>query len=126
MHLHALFIRFFKNPPNIPNMLKRGLTLVLGTDNAMLNTPNLFEELKVGFKLANRFGKVAPDTMLKTLTINLKKILNPKDYISLAPGTQSNFIVLEIPQSKPEITIVNGIRPENIKLINIGTTFWKR
>ncbi|WP_455391750.1 amidohydrolase family protein [[Eubacterium] cellulosolvens] len=116
---------FFKNIPNIPKMLEKDVALVLGTDNAMFNSPNLFKELEIGFKLANRFGQVSPKEMFKMITLNLKKILNPKYYISLAPGTQSNFMVLDIPFAKPEFTIVNGVRPEQIKLINIGRTLWK-
>ncbi|MCK5560708.1 MAG: amidohydrolase family protein, partial [Thermoplasmata archaeon] len=115
---------FFDNLPNIPKMLEKGITIVLGTDNAMLNTPNLFEELKMCFELANKFGEVPPEIMLKMVTQNLKKILNPKDYISLAPGTMSNFMVLDVPFSNPELTIVRDLKPENIKLINIGTIIW--
>jgi cytosine/adenosine deaminase-related metal-dependent hydrolase len=107
-------------------MLKKGVILVLGTDNAMLNAPNLFEELKSCFQLANEFGEAPPETLLKMITLNNKKILNPKYYISLAPGTKSNFMVLDIPISNPELTIAQGINPGDIKLINIGTTLWKK
>lgn len=117
---------FFKHLPNIPRMLKKGVILVLGTDNAMLNAPNLFEELKSCFQLANEFGEAPPETLLKMITLNNKKILNPKYYISLAPGTKSNFMVLDIPISNPELTIAQGINPGDIKLINIGTTLWKK
>lgn len=117
---------FFNNIPNIPKMLNKGVTLVLGSDNAMFNSPNLFEELKIGFDLANKFGTVKPETMLKMITINTKKVLNPKYHISLAPGSPSNFMVLDIPLEKPEQTLVLGIQPENIKFVNILTSLWKK
>jgi len=116
---------FFNNLPNISKMLNNNVTLVLGTDNAMINNPNLFDEAKVCFEYSNKKGTLSPETLLKMLTLNLKKILNPNYYISLAPGTPSNFMVLNIPLSKPELTIAYGIKPENIKLISIGTKIWK-
>jgi len=116
---------FFNNIPNIPKMLNKGVTLVLGSDNLMLNTPNLFEELKAGFKLANRFGEVKPETLLNMISLNLKKILNPKYYINLAPGSQSNFIVLDVPLTSPELSLMNGIEKNDIKLIVIGNNIWK-
>jgi cytosine/adenosine deaminase-related metal-dependent hydrolase len=117
---------FFNNIPNISNMLDKGVTVVLGSDNAMFNSPNLFKELKIGFDLANRFGKVKAETMLKMITINTKKVLNPKYHISLAPGSPSNFMVLDIPSEKPEQTLVQGIQPESIKIVNILTSLWKK
>jgi cytosine/adenosine deaminase-related metal-dependent hydrolase len=118
--------RFFNNLPNIPKMIDSGVKIVLGSDNAMLNTPNMFEELSAGYEIANKFGRINPKNMLEMITVNLKKILNPKDYISLAPGTQSNFMVLDIPEAEPVNSLVKGISIDKIKLINIGTTVWKR
>ena len=115
---------FFNNIPNIRKMLDKGVTLVLGSDNAMFNSPNLFEELKIGFILANKFGTVKPETMLKMITINTKKVLNPKYHISLAPGSPSNFMVLDIPLENPEHTLVFGVKPENIKIVNILNSVW--
>ncbi len=117
---------FFNNIPNIPKMLAKGVTIVLGSDNAMFNSPNLFEELKVGFFLAKKFGTVKPSTMLNMVTINTKKVLNPKYHISLAPGSPSNFMVLNIPQKDFEETLVLGIQPDNIKFVNVLRSYWKK
>jgi cytosine/adenosine deaminase-related metal-dependent hydrolase len=116
---------FFNNIPDIPKMADSGVPLVLGSDNAMFNSPNLFEELKTGFELANQMGTIQPKTMLEMITINTKKILNPKYHISLAPGSPSNFMVLNIPQEKPEQTIVSGIKPEDITAVNVLNSTWK-
>lgn len=117
---------FFNNIPNIPKMLNKGVTIVLGSDNAMFNSPNLFEELKTASELANRIGTVKPETMLKMITINTKKVLNPKYHISLVPGSPSNFMVLDLPIEKPEQTLVSGIQPGTIKVVNILTSIWKK
>lgn len=119
---------FFKNIPNIPKMLEKGVTLLLGSDNAMINSSNLFEELKAAYELSNQFDKVEPKTILKMVTLNPNKILNPKDYVNLAPGTPSNFMVLDksgIGQ-KPEEVLVKGIEAKDIQMINIGTMIWKK
>jgi cytosine/adenosine deaminase-related metal-dependent hydrolase len=117
---------FFNKIPDIPKMLSNGVKLVLGTDNAMFNFPNLFDEVQAAYEIANKFGKVAPQSILEMITLNLKKILNANCYISLAPGTPSNFMVLDIPFTDPSRSLISGIKPENIKLINIGNTIWKK
>ena len=107
-------------------MLETGVTVVLGTDNAMFNSPNIFDELKFGHQLVNQIKAVDGETMLKMITLNVKKILNPKYYISLAPGTPSNFMVLDIPKNDIFASLVKGLNPGDIRLINIGTSVWKR
>jgi cytosine/adenosine deaminase-related metal-dependent hydrolase len=117
--------KFFNNIPNIPKMLAKDVTIVLGTDNAMINSCNLFDELKVAFILANNSGKVTPDTMVEMITCNTKKLLNPKDYINLTVGTPSNFMVIQKPLTNPAQSLVQGIAAKDIKFINIGSKVWK-
>lgn len=117
---------FFKNIPNLKKMIERGVVLVLGSDNAMINSSNLFEELKVAFKLVKNNEKITPKKVLDMITINLKKVLNPTYYINLAPGTPSNFMVLDIQMDKPELALSFGITQDQIKIINIGNNLWKK
>ncbi len=116
---------FFNNIPKLDVMIKKGVILLLGSDNAMINSSNLFEELKLAFELANRFEKFTPKTLLNMITINPKKILNPKYYINLTPDTPSNFMVLDISFKSPELDLVKGISQKKIKIINIGDTTWE-
>lgn len=119
---------FFKNRPNIKKMLSKNVTLVLGTDNAMLNSSNLFEELRVGFELANRTGglSVSAEDMLIMAAVNPKKLFNATDHLNLGPGTPSNFMVLELPMDKPEYALVRGVSADKIKFITIGKSVWKK
>ena len=119
---------FFDHIPNISLMLEKGLTLVLGTDNAMINSCNLFEELRAGFEIATRSNRltVKAEDILKMATVNTKGLLGPQYYTDLAPGMPSRFMVLESPMSdKPEYALVQEVTADKIKIIMIGETEWK-
>jgi len=72
-------------------MKKIGITLMLGTDNSMLNSPNVLDELKFILKLSKIFNL---EELLKMITITPRKVLNLVDCIS-GPNLLGNFVVLE-------------------------------
>ncbi len=72
-------------------MKKIGITLMLGTDNSMLNSPNVLDELKFLLKRSKIFNF---EELLKMITITPRKVLNLVDCIS-RPNLLGNFIVLE-------------------------------
>ncbi|MHA1988641.1 MAG: amidohydrolase family protein [Promethearchaeota archaeon] len=117
---------FFKNIPNLKKMLESGVTIVLGSDNAMINSSNLFEEVRVCTELLSNQTQVDPMTVLSMVTSNAKSIFGPKFEASLKAGNRSNFMVLEIPKEQPQKYIVKGIDPRQIKYINIGDSQWEK
>ncbi|MBN2599917.1 MAG: amidohydrolase family protein [Candidatus Thermoplasmatota archaeon] len=81
---------FFRLKHNLPLMKKTGVTLLLGTDNAMINTPDVLEEVKV---LQNT-GAFSLEELLTTVTYTPRKALNLDDGIQ-ARDLSEEFIVLE-------------------------------
>jgi cytosine/adenosine deaminase-related metal-dependent hydrolase len=116
---------FFNNIPNIKRMLDAGVTIVLGSDNAMINSSNLFEEVRVCAELISNQTQLDPFTVLSMVISNSKSIFGPKLETELKSGTKSNFMVLDIPFDKPQNYIMKGIEPKHIKCINIGEREWK-
>src|SRR5207245_9321814 len=56
---------FFGMTPDIPRMLRHGVELHLGTDNAMINTPSLFREMEFAYRVARLKGRVPAREMLE-------------------------------------------------------------
>lgn len=81
---------FFHMKHNLKLMKKIGLTVLLGTDNAMINTPDVLEEVRVLHK--TRIHTL--EELLTTVTYTPRKALNLDDYIQ-ADNLSERFIVLE-------------------------------
>ncbi len=82
--------QFFRLKYNLELMKKTGVTLLLGTDNAMINTPDVLEEVKVLQK--TRFFTL--EELLTTVTYTPKKALNLDDCIQ-GRDLSEKYIVLE-------------------------------
>ncbi|MEM2635550.1 MAG: amidohydrolase family protein, partial [Candidatus Nezhaarchaeales archaeon] len=62
--------------PPIPMLLKLGVCVALGTDNVMINPPNMFREMEFVLKAYSSLGfKLQPREVLKLATINGAKAL---------------------------------------------------
>lgn len=77
--------------PSLPQMLESGLTVGVGTDNVMLNSPNMFSELEF---IAKIFRLDERDVM-KMCTLNSAKILNEEKFMgSIEEGKKANLLVI--------------------------------
>jgi cytosine/adenosine deaminase-related metal-dependent hydrolase len=81
---------FFGLKHNLALMKKTGVTLLLGTDNAMLNTPDVLEEVRL-LKKTNIFSL---EELLTNVTYTPRKALNLDDCIQ-GRNLSEKFIVLE-------------------------------
>ena len=72
-------------------MKKSGVDLMLGTDNAMINPPNILEELHFLKKTTRVFST---EELLNMITYTPRKALNLDDCIQGLNGS-SNVVVLD-------------------------------
>ncbi len=97
---------FFGNMPDIPRLLKIGLTVALGTDNGMISLPSMFREMELAYKLSRLFGGVEPIEILKMVTLNPRKILGIKDN---QIGEKARLIVFRRLMSPYELVNKSGV-----------------
>ena len=76
--------------PPLPRMLESGLTVGVGTDNVMLNSPNLFSEMEFISKLFH----IEEREVLKLCTLNSAKILKDKSIGTIEEGKKANVVVI--------------------------------
>jgi len=82
---------FFNLKMNLKLMKKTRIDLMLGTDNIMLNTPNVLEELRY---LKNSTTVFSTQELLNMITYTPRKALNLDDCIH-GPNSSCNSVVLD-------------------------------
>jgi len=87
---------FFHLKNNLELMKKTSATILLGTDNAMINTPDVIEEVRVLLKT----GLFSLEELLTNITYTPRKALNLDDCIQ-GRDLSEKFIVLERDSLKP-------------------------
>ena len=109
-------------------MLDLGIKPLLGTDNVMLNSPNMFRELEFTLKLMSVHYKnyLDPKGLLKMATTNvcyseINKIVD-KSFIEI--GNNAEFIVLNSFSKNPYLNVINRCESKNIlytinKIVNV-------
>ena len=81
---------FFRLKNNLELMKKIGVPILLGTDNAMINSPNVIEEVRVLLQT----GLFSLEELLTNITYTPRKALNLDDCIQ-GRDLSERFIVLE-------------------------------
>ena len=87
--------------PPVTALLDAGVRLLLGTDNVMLNPPNLFAELDFTYRVArsqageSRPHAPSPCDLLRMVTSNIRPLLGGDHYGTLAVGLPASFVVLD-------------------------------
>lgn len=85
--------------PPIKKLLDAGVVLLLGTDNGMLNSPNMFAELDFTYKVAkSQYGNaVEPDPLviLRMATSHIHKLLGVDRFGYLEVGLPADYVVLD-------------------------------
>ena len=117
--------------PKIANMLKHNCTLAIGTDNVMLNSPDLFRELDYVWKTCRAVEHefVSARELLKMVTVNAAKILKlgklgciAENMIADAVFVDKHSLDLE-PMHDPYTSIVHRVSESSIRAVMIGGKF---
>jgi len=113
--------------PDIELMKKAGCTVALGTDNVMINSPDMFREMDYLWKATMGIHKkrINPKEILKMATVNGEKILQ-KDIGIIENGKFADCIFLDKhsldlePMYNPHASIVHRASESAIKAVMIG------
>ena len=116
--------------PDIELMEKMNCNLAIGTDNVMINSPNLFREMDYLWKVSMALHKkrIDPKKILKMATTNAGKILAQK-IGSIKEGFLADCIFLEKksldldPLNNPHAAVVHRATENSIKAVMIGGEF---
>ena len=113
--------------PDIELMLKMKCNIGIGTDNVMINSPDMFREMDYVWKVTMGIKKkrIDPKQILKMATVNSGKILNKKigcikeNYFADCIFIDKKSIDLE-PMNNVYASIVHRASEKSIKAVMIG------
>ncbi len=88
--------RFFGMAPDIPRMLRLGADVALGTDNAMICSPDMLRELRAAYGLCHGVSGITPAEIVCLATLSGRKVLNPKGKITTEMSTSDHLVVLDV------------------------------
>jgi len=116
--------------PKIARMLSYGCCVGIGTDNIMINSPDIFRELDYIWKLTRTLeGKpVPPREILKMATVNGAKILGINSG-AIVTGRSADMIFIDknnldiSPMHDPHTSIVHRANPNTILNVMIDGKF---
>ncbi|MBS3921784.1 MAG: amidohydrolase family protein [Nitrosarchaeum sp.] len=113
--------------PDIELMKKAGCTIALGTDNVMINSPDMFREMDYLWKVTMGIHKkrIDPKEILKMATVNGGKILDKDIGVieigKLADGIFINKHALDLePMHNIHASIVHRASESTIQAVMIG------
>lgn len=113
--------------PNFEAMVKAGCTVGIGTDNVMINSPDMFREMDYLWKthMGLHQKRIDPKDILKMATVN-GGILLGKKIGSIAPGFLADGIFIDKhsmdlePMHNPYASLVQRVSESTIKAVMIG------
>lgn len=118
---------FFDRTPDIPRMLAAGVTVALGTDNAMLNTPHsILREMEFAYTVSKPKGDISSMDILNMAIVNPRKVLNVEYDMCLTSGTTANFVVFELSAKNPAYTVVKEATLRDISMVSMNGAVFRR
>lgn len=117
---------FFGIMPPIKKMIEKGLTLALGTDNAMITMPDLLLEMEFTGRVMRYQGLKNLDAVLEMAVATGRKILNLNGTIGIGPGLPCDFMVLRSRGGNPVSDLILRSSSEDPLMVCMGETIWRK
>jgi cytosine/adenosine deaminase-related metal-dependent hydrolase len=117
--------------PPIVDMMRKGITIALGTDNVMLNSPDLFREMDYTSRILRALERdpsvVSSKDIFKMVTINPAKVLRlDKEIGSIEEGKIANAVFIKMNTKNLESTkdpinaLVHRVRHDDIQAVMVN------
>lgn len=115
--------------PRVAEMLKRGCLVAIGTDNVMLNSPDMFREMDYLWKASHAQGDfIEPRQLVKMATANAAKMLGLNSGW-IAPGRAADLVFVDkrhadlYPVHDPYAAIVHRASKDAVRAVMAGGRF---
>ncbi len=113
--------------PNIENMIKARCNIAIGTDNVMVNSPDMFREMDYLWKVTMGLNRkrISPKQILKMATVNAEKLLQKKIGV-IETGKYADCVFIDKhaldlePMHNPHASIVQRASESTIRAVMIG------
>lgn len=114
---------FFGMTPDIPRMLRAGVELHLGTDNAMINVPSMLREMEFAYRVARLKGEV-PAREIFEMALRGRRLADPKSACGVRVGERADLVVLDLPGGRSGFASLMRASASDIRLVIAGGRRW--
>src|SRR3989454_9904762 len=87
---------FFGKVPDLPRFVRHGLTVRLGTDNAMVNSPSILREMEFAYKVSRLRGGLGAREIL-SMALHGRKGFGAPSNLGIRVGGPPGLVVFDIP-----------------------------
>ncbi len=115
---------FFGLTPDLPKMLRAGVELRLGTDNAMINVPSVLREMDFAYRMARMKGEV-PAREIVEMALRGRRLQDPKAACAIRVGERADLVVLDVPGGVSAFASVLRSTASDIRLVVSGGRLWE-
>jgi len=114
---------FFGIDPRIPQLLRAGAEVALGTDNGMICRPDMLEEIRAAFRLSMSGGGLAPAETVHLATFSGRKVLNAVREITTEIEYTDDLVVVDTPGEDPLREVVSAAGTARVSAVARGGRF---
>lgn len=115
--------------PRVAEMMRRGCQVAIGTDNVMLNSPDMFRELDYLWKASHAAGEfIEPRELIKMATVNGARMLG-LDSGSIEEGRAADLVFINTrhadlyPVHDPYAAVVHRAGPGSVTAVMVNGRF---
>lgn len=116
---------FFGMVPPLARMVRAGVTVALGTDNAMISMPDLFVEMEFAARLLRQQGMSRLDCVLPMVSSNGRKIINQGQLLEFEPDRACDLMVVRSKHGEPLTDLLLRTAGEEPLLVCAGDRTWR-
>ena len=116
---------FFGKVPDLPRFLRHGLTVRLGTDNAMVNSPSILREMEFAYKVSRLRGGIGAREILSMALHGRKGFSGPSN-LGIRVGDPADLLVLDLPREGDLYAGLLRASESDIALVYLGGRTWRR
>ncbi|HEX9908816.1 MAG TPA: amidohydrolase family protein [Thermoplasmata archaeon] len=116
---------FFGTRNDIGPKIRSGVTLGLGTDNAMISQPDMIEEMKAAYAASRDSGDVSPSDIANLATFGGRKVLNLDAQITTEITEQKDFVVVRVGDDAPLKQLVTSSKSDDITALVRNGRIWR-
>ncbi|HIH01667.1 TPA: amidohydrolase family protein [Thermoplasmata archaeon] len=103
--------------PDIPRLLELGLSVALGTDNAMICVPDMLSEIRAAYALGRGRNELSPTDVVSLATYSGHKVLNPKGKITTELSTSDDLVLVDVQGEDPLLELVSSDGVEGVAAV---------
>jgi cytosine/adenosine deaminase-related metal-dependent hydrolase len=114
---------FFGMTPDIPRMVRAGVELRLGTDNAMINVPSMLREIEFAYRVARMKGEI-PAREIFEMSLRGRRLADAKSACAVRIGERADLVVLDLPGAASGFASMMRASASDVRLVVSGGRPW--